>query len=179
MPLYPPATVPQTLFTQTADKTVSNTVTETSIIGTGTGSLTLPANFFTTGKTIRLRVGGIYSTPALSTPSVVIKLKYGSTTIATVTTTGLLAGASALKFEGEAVITCRSTGASGTVMVHGDVEYAIGVAGQIAIDTLNNGGATTTVDTTASSLLDITVTWDSATSTRIVTSTASIFDSLN
>ena len=167
------------IFTQTADKTVTNTVSETTIIGTGVGTLTLPANFFVAGKTIRLRIGGIYSTPALSTPSVVINIKYGSTVLATVTTTGLLAGASALKFEGEVLITCRTTGATGTVMTHGDIEYSTGVAGTVNIDTLNNGGAATTIDTTASSLLDVTVTWDTATTTRIATSIVTTVEVVN
>ena len=34
------------IFVSTADGSVLNTATETSIIGTGVGSLTLPANFF-------------------------------------------------------------------------------------------------------------------------------------
>ncbi len=168
------------IFTQTADKTVTNTVTETSIIGTGVGyGLTLPTNFFVAGKTIRLRIGGIYTTPALATPSLVIKVKYGATVIATVTTTALLSGATNLEFDGEVDITCRTTGATGTVMVHGDIEYATGVVGTIAVDPLNNAGATTTIDTTASSLLDVTITWDSATSTRSATSTVATVEVLN
>lgn len=167
------------VFTQTADKTVTNTVTETSIIGSGVGTMTIPANYFQIGKTLRLRVGGIYSTPIASTPSVLIKVKLSATTIATVTTTGLLSGASNLEFDGEVAITCRSTGASGTVMVHGDIEYATGVGGTISVDPLNNVGATTVIDTTASKLLDVTVTWDTNTTTRIIKSTIALLESLN
>lgn len=170
---------PGVIFTQTADQTVTNTVTETTILGTGVGTKTLPANFFAVGKTIRLRVGGVYSTPALATPSLIIKVKYGATVIATVTTTALLSGATNLEFDGEILITCRTTGASGTVMVHGDVEYATGVAGTISVDPLNNAGATTTIDTTASNALDVTVQWDTATSTRIAKSTVSAIEILN
>lgn len=168
-----------TIFTQTADKVVSNTTSETSIIGTGVGSLTLPANFFVAGKTIRIRIGGIYSTPAIATPSLLIKVKYGSTVLASVTTTGLLSGASKLEFDGEVAITCRSTGSSGTVSIHGDVEYATGVGGTISVDPLNNAGGSATINTTTSNLLDITVTWDTATNTRNVTSTVSIVERLN
>lgn len=167
------------IFTQTADKTVTNTTTETSIIGTGVGTMTLPANLLVAGKTIRLRIGGVYSTPIASTPSLVIKVKFASTVIATVTTSGLLSGATTLEFDGEVLITCRTTGASGTVMVHGDIEYATGVGGTISVDSLNNAGATTTVDTTASSLLDVTVIWDTATSTRIAKSTITTVEILN
>jgi hypothetical protein len=175
--------LPGVLFTQTADKTVTNTTSETSIVGTGVGSLatdmTLPANFFIAGKTIRLRIGGVYSTPAATIPSVLIKVKYGSTVVATVTTTALLAGATSLEFDGEILITCRSTGGSGAVMVHGDIEYATGVGGTISVDPLNNGGATTTIDTTAASLIDVTVTWDAASVTRIVKSTITTMEVLN
>lgn len=168
-----------TIFTQTADKTVTNTVTETSIVGTGIGTLTLPANFFVAGKTIRFRIGGIYSTPSLATPSVLIKVKYGSTVLASVTTSSLLSGATTLEFDGEILVTCRTIGGSGSVAIHGDIEYSTGVAGTIAVDSLNNVGATATIDTTASSLLDVTITWDSATSTRIVKSTISTCEVLN
>lgn len=170
---------PGVIFTQTADQTVTNTVTETTILGTGVGTKTLPANFFVAGKTIRLRVGGIYSTPALATPSLIIKVKYGSTVVATVTTTALLSGATNLAFDGEVLITCRTTGGSGTVMVHGDIEYATGVAGTIAVDPLNNAGATTTIDTTASNALDVTVQWDTNTTSRIAKSTVCTIEVLN
>lgn len=170
------------LFTQTADKTVTNTVTETSIIGTGVGSLatamTLPANFFVAGKAIRVRIGGIYSTP-IGVASLIIKVKYGATTIATITTTSLLSAASNLEFDGEVLITCRTTGATGTVVVHGDIEYSTGITGTIAVDPLNNAGAATTIDTTASSLIDVTVQWDTNTTTRIATSTTTTMEVLN
>lgn len=172
-------TLSGTIFTQTADQTVTNTTTETTILGSGVGTKTLPANFFVAGKTIRLRIGGIYSTPAVATPSIIIKVKYGSTTIATVTTSSLLSGASNLEFDGEVLITCRTTGSSGTVMVHGDIEYATGVAGTISVDPLNNAGATTTINTTTSNAIDVTAQWDSATSTRIGKSTISTMEVLN
>lgn len=169
----------KTLFVATADKTVTNTVSETSIIPTGSGSTTLAASYLTVGKALRLRLGGVYSTPALATPAVTIKVKLGSTVLATVTTTSLLSGASSLEFDGEVLITCRSTGASGSVVIHGDIEYATGLGGTIAVDPLNNGGATVTVDTTTSKVLDVTVTWDAATSSRSAKATSCTIEALN
>jgi hypothetical protein len=67
----------QGLYTQTADKTVVNTITPTSLIGTGLGSLSVPANGFAVGDsfigemkgninigtvvdlTIRLQINGV------------------------------------------------------------------------------------------------------------------------
>lgn len=167
------------IFTQTADQTVTNTTTETTALGTGVGTKTLPANFFVPGKTIRLRVGGVYSTPGLSTPSVIVRVKYGSTVLASVTTTSLLSGASALRFDGEVLITCRTTGATGTVITDGDIEYLTGITGTLAVEPLNNSGNTTTIDTTTSNALDVTVQWDSATATRIAKATACFIEVLN
>lgn len=167
------------IFTQTADKTVSNSVAETSIIGSGVGNLTLPSNFFVQGKSIRVRIGGTYSTAIATTPSVLVKVKLGSTVLSSVTTTGLLAGASNLEFDGEALITCRTTGVSGTYVIHGDIEYATGLAGTISVDPLNNAGSTGNIDTTISNLLDVTITWDSATPTRSVKSTITTVEIIN
>lgn len=170
---------PQVLFVQTADKTVTNTVTETSIIGTGVGSLTIASASWAVGKVIRLRIGGVYSTPAsFPSASVTINVKIGSTVIATVTTTSLLSTAANLEFDGEILITCRVTGASGSVVCHGDIEYSTGITGTIAVDPLNNAGAATTVDISASRLIDVTATWDVATTTRIAKSTSCIAESL-
>lgn len=166
------------VFTQTADKSVTNTVTETSAVGTGVGTVTLPANTLIAGKTFRIRIGGVFSTPAASTPSVVIKVKYGSVTVATVTTTLMPASASNLWVDAEVFITCRTTGASGTVMTHGTVRYATG-SGTIAVDPLTNAGATTTVNTTTANALDVSVQWDTATSTRIWKTTVAVVEVLN
>lgn len=169
------------LYTQNVSTTVTNTVTETTILGAGLGyGRTLPANFFNvTGKTVRLRIGGIYSTPAASTPSLIIKIKYGSVVVATITTSGLLAGAINLRFDGEIFLTCQSTGATGTLVSHGDIQYAAGLAGQVLFDPLNNAGAAATINTTTANLLDITVQWDAATATRSATSTVAVLEVLN
>ncbi len=166
------------IFTQTADQTVTNTTTETTLLGTGVGTKTLPSNFFTIGKTIRLRVGGVYSTP-ITGATATIRVKYGSTTLATIATTSLLASASNLEVDGEVLITCRTTGGTGTVITHGDIEYLTGVTGTIAVDPLNNAGATTTIDTTTTNALDVTIQWDTADAAKIAKSTACFIEVLN
>jgi hypothetical protein len=172
-------TISTVLFVQTADQTVTNTVSETTILGSGVGSLTLPANFLVAGKMLRVRIAGIYSTPSLVTPSILVKIKFGSTVLASVTTTSLLSGASSLRFSGEALITCRTIGSSGSVMVHGEIGYSTGVLGTIALDALNNNGVAVTVNTTSSNTLDVSVTWDAATTTRIAKSIVTVFEALN
>jgi len=165
-----------TLFTQTADKTVSNTTTQTSILGTGVGITTLPSGFLIAGRTIRLKVSGLYSTVAIP-GNVIVRLKLGSTTIASATTSGFVTGASSDYFDFETTITCRTTGGSGTVMSNGIVSYA-GASGPV-FDAVNNGGSTATVATNTSQALGVTVEWDTADAGKIIKTTTCIIEVLN
>jgi hypothetical protein len=167
------------IFTQTSDKTISNTTTETTMFDGGVGTLTLPANFFVVGKTLRLRIGAVYTTPGAGTPSLVIKIKYGSTVLASVTTSNLDKGVTNKFIVVDTLITCRSTGSSGTVISHGTVLYYNGSVAATIGDDLSNGGSTATINTTTSNAMDITATWDSATSTRSLKTTIATVEVLN
>jgi hypothetical protein len=48
------------LYSQTSIKTVVNTNVETSLIGTGVGSLSVPANYFQNGYSFLYKTGGIF-----------------------------------------------------------------------------------------------------------------------
>ncbi len=69
------------LFSQTSNVTVANTTTETSLLGTGIGSATLPANFAVAGRAIRVRSYGYISNTATTTSK--LKIKLGNETIIT------------------------------------------------------------------------------------------------
>lgn len=168
-----------TAYIATASATVTNTASETSIVGTGLGSMTIPANTLTAGKVFRIKISGVYSTPAITAGSVVVKIKLGSTVIATGTASSLLVSASSASFSGMGIITCRTSGSGGTVVTDGALAYSVGNnLGNFSLD-LNNAGATTTVNTTISQLLDVTVTWDSGSTSKIITSTTCIVEALN
>lgn len=159
-----------TLYSSSATTTVTNTVTETSAIGsTGVGSKTLPVNFFNTaGKTLRISGSGIYSAAAVAPGNLTIKIKAGSTILATATLGALLSGASSLGYQFEAEIVCRTAGSSGTVMTSGSIDYATTSTGTRSFGDLNNGGATSTIDTTATQVIDVTVTWQTASTSNII-----------
>lgn len=53
------------LFSQFATQTVVNTTTITSLIGAGVGSLSVPANFFTTGMSFLYKTGGTFRNSSL------------------------------------------------------------------------------------------------------------------
>lgn len=182
MPLFPPpvtGVLPSTLFTSTTTQTVAATTAETTIIGSGSGSLTLPANYLTVGKTIRFSIRGLYSAPAISVGTITIRIKLGSTTLASGTASSLVALASNLGFDGECVITCRSIGASGSVIIMGGVTYGVGANLSPFVTPVNNGTSTSTVDTTSALTFTCTVQWSNNTVGNSVSSLNCLLEGLN
>lgn len=165
---------PGVLFTQTADASVTTTTTETTILGTGVGTKTLPANFWTVGKTVRITV--TYSD--IDTDAVpgtwTVRGKFGSTTVVSHAGTPTAAqsnGAGDVIIE----ITCRSTGASGTLS-----GYVKSVYGYTGVSTfIGSTNPTTTVDTTASGALDVTIQFGNANAGNNLKSIISSIEVLN
>jgi hypothetical protein len=162
------------IFTQTNTVTVSGTVAETSLIGTGIGSVTLPANFWAVGKTVRVKMLGIHTMPGGS-PTMQIKLKLGAVTLGDTTALVDKNDTNTLQ-EFEALITCRTTGATGTVMCNGRMLHHEGTS-DVSMWPFENT-TTSTIDTTASAALDLTVQVSTATGTSI-SSTNLIIEVLN
>lgn len=153
-------------FTQTASVTVANTVTETTLTGSGVGTLTIPANTLVAGGTYRIRADGYIAD--LVTPTLDLKLKLGSTAIDDTSATALvtLTGTSQWTYTGN--FTCRTTGGSGTVQTQGLFAYFNGTT-PLVLNSPNT--ATTTIDTTASQALTLTVTWGTASASNTITCT--------
>lgn len=147
-----------TTFTQTASVTVANTTTETSLFSTGQGSLTLPINTLTTGKRVRWTLMGVISDTG--TPTLNMRIKVGGSTIASTGAVALAGTVSNRAWRLQFELTCRSVGASGTVIGQGSFWYDnstnLGTTEGIAMT------ATATVDTTAQLTLDATAEWGTA-----------------
>lgn len=148
-------------FIGTADKDVTNTTTETTMIPTGVGAMP-NGNTLVAGKTWRVLIQGKWS---LATGALTVRVKIGSTTILTLAVDPL-AETDAL-MEVEATLTCRSVGASGTVAAVGKFLWNDQNANFIGDPRLLGmhkafTSSTATVDTTASGLLDVTAQWASA-----------------
>lgn len=73
------------IFSQTANRTITNTAAETSLLGAGVGSNLIKANSLTVGKRIRIHGEGIYSTPLVGS-SLTIRVKLGGVVVASVVT---------------------------------------------------------------------------------------------
>ena len=151
------------LFTQTANKTIADTVTETTLFGTGVGTLTLPVVFFVAGKTIRVTIRGFYSEGTASNGTFNVKL--GSVSICTTGAFAIAGAATNVGWVASVDITCRSTGASGTV--HGQGMYLYSTNGQQPIQNT----AVATVDTTGTLTLDVMWTWSVNNANNTITST--------
>lgn len=142
------------IYSSYASVTVSNTLTETTLLGgSAIGTLTLPANFWTVGKTIKITAFGIHTTPGGS-PTIQNKLKLGAVTVGD---TGALVDKNDTNTEHDfiALITCRTTGATGTVYCVGRFLHHESTSGCDMFPFENT--ATSTVDTTAAMAIDLTV----------------------
>lgn len=169
--------LPASVFVASSSQTITNTTTETSAFSAGFGSKNLYSDWFKVGNTLRVTGYGVYSTPAVVGGTVTIRVKLGSTTIASVATSALLVGASSAAFHFEVMITIRAIGVSGSVVCGGAVDYEVASAGRL-FDNIDNDGIATTVDTTGSPDLDITAQWDTQAVTKIITVTVATVEML-
>ena len=141
------------LFSQTADgPSVGNTLVETSIVGTGVGSLTVPANFFKVGDSFHAKIGGLISTQP--NHEITIRAKSGSTVLET---TGIiiLELATNQPWELELDFTIRSIGATGEIKTNGNFVYNRDT--NVYVGTVL--GDVEVLDTTVPNTLDITAEW--------------------
>lgn len=156
------------LFAKTATATVANTGTETTILSTGIGSKTLPEHYLLIGKSLFFIVQGIFSTDAVP-GTLQLKVKLGSTTILDTGAQTPTASLVNRYFEISGIITCRTTGSSGTVFGQGLFLHSISATDIMGWDMENT--ATTTIDTTASLVFDITADWQTADTDNTISGT--------
>ena len=144
------------LYAQTVQSsTITNTTTETSIVGTGVGSLSVPADTFIVGDSYHAKIGGVLS--AQNGDDITIKIKTGSTILAT-TGTITLEAVTTLGWECELDFTVAAIGATGSMCTNGNFAYnrnTGSLEGYVFQDV-------ETFDTTISNTLDITAEWGQA-----------------
>ena len=144
------------LYAQTVvSATLTNTTTETSIVGTGVGSLTIPANHFVVGDSYHAKIGGEIS--AQNGDDITIRIKSGATILAT-TGTIALSPTTGLGWECEIDFTIAAIGVTGSICTNGNFAY-----------TRNTGGLEGYVfqdvevfNSTVANTLDITAEWGQA-----------------
>lgn len=144
------------LYAQTVQSaTVTNTTTETGIIGTGVGGLTVAPNTFRVGDSYHGKIGGVISNQ--NNDTIWIRIKTGSTILAS-TGSITLSTATTQGWECELDFTIATIGASGTICTNGNFAYnrnTGSLEGFVFQDV-------EVIDTTISNTLDITVEWGQA-----------------
>ena len=145
------------LYAQTIVSATINTVGEQSVVGTGVGGLSIPANTFVVGDSYHGKIGGlINATGGGGRSEITINIKAGSTILAT---TGVfdLDTATNEGWECELDFTIASIGAVGSICTNGNFAYTKdgnrAVYGYIFQDVQP-------IDTTISNTLDVTVEWN-------------------
>ena len=166
------------VFTSTASATVANTTTETTLIGSGVGSLTLATNRLAAGKTLRIRARGYWGTDAAVAGTMRWRVKLGSTTVLD---TGAITPAIAITnlfWQLDAEIVCRTTGGSGTVFAQGYTDrQEVAEAALLAVTMVNT--ATTTINTTVTQAIDVTFEWGTADAENTITCSNVTIEILN
>ncbi|BDU72385.1 hypothetical protein [Mesoterricola silvestris] len=146
------------IWTKTSATTLASFTTAATLIGavgTGVGTLTLPANFLTVGRTIRIRMKGVYG-DTTTAPTLNFTITLGGVTVVTSTAiTMTTASMTNRPWELDVDIVCRATGTTATVIGSGFVRGA-NTAAVMALWPLV-ATAAVNVDTTASAVLGVTV----------------------
>lgn len=135
------------LFAQTADATLANSTTVSSLLGAGSGSATLPAGLLATGKMIRLRARGTFNSAA-APGTINLQVFLGSTRVALTSAITLAASQAGRYWDAEFDLTCRSAGVTGSVYGSGKSIFSTTVA-------IASGPAATPLDTTGALPLDL------------------------
>lgn len=169
--------VPGVLATGTTSVTQGTKNTTATVLGTAAGTgLFLGTGTFGVGRTVRLRVYGTATTTATSPAAITFLCKLGTTTVATTVAYTPASAATNVRWTAEVVITCRTTGTTGTVFAQGRVELLLTTT-PVVLGMANT--TTQTIDTTASQTVDFQVTESNATGTQSVTATNYTLEILN
>ena len=163
---------PNNLATKITNSTVANTTTETTLLGTPVGSYTLPTNFLTIGKTLRFKASGFIST-AGSAGNMTLRFKFGATNICVTPSFTATNNLSQQLWKVDVVVTCRTTGASGTVFGQGRYgRYTVSNGNRVSVAMVNT--ATTTINTTTTNTVNLTVQWGTASASNTITCTNAV-----
>jgi hypothetical protein len=170
------------IFVQTATSTVQNSTTEGSLIGSGTGGLTIPASYIKAGMAIRAKLRGTYQCGS-GVEGVTIKCKFGSTVIASVSISKAT-HSGVCNFDVDYLSTVATAGASGNISLQGTVSIGLDTSDPVTYPQvfyplssyLTNGVDYTTIDWTSSRLIDIRAVWSVANGGNIIKGVNSIVE---
>lgn len=149
---------PSTIYVPTAAQTINTTGDTSCFSATGVGpGLTITGGVPYAGNRFRLRCNGIYTTPLANAAAVTMKVKWGATVVASNTTVALTSSLTNMPFYIEETCTIQSSGASGTMVCSGHIDFAVAALNIALLSTSVFTASASTINTTATSKLDITM----------------------
>ena len=148
------------LFSQTSLQTVANTTTQTTLIGSGIGSLTVPAGYFQNGYSFLYKTGGTFRDSS-NGQLIRFRLLNGGTLF----DTGNLSLSNVNTVRGWN-IECQFTYYGGNIITNFSFSYTDGNNDQFGF---NNQG-TNAINTAIPNTLNFTVQWNSANANNTITS---------
>ena len=148
------------LFVQTASATAVTAASETTILSTGTGSLTIPAAWFTAAGTVMdVRFSGKYSTGA-APGTLQLKLKFGATVVGQTAAFTPIVSVTDGVYSGFVRLVARTVGATGTIFVaDGLLTTGSTITPGETIFSNPTLGTAVTINTTGTNVVDLTATW--------------------
>lgn len=157
--------LPGLMFSQTANGTaVVNTTTQTTLLGTGVGSMTFGANTLVAGEVIVVHGFALLSTLSSSVGSLTFELLNGFTGTSFVTTPS--ASFTSVPIEITATATILTTGSTGTMTC----AYVINYSGTNL--NISAGSGSFAINTTISRTFDLQVAWQNASTSNSIQSVA-------
>lgn len=153
------AYIAHTIYNATSSATINGSSDETCFGSSGLGNQSVPTVGFYAGAKFVIQCGGSYTTGVASVATLTIKIKFGSTAVATFTTLALPSSVTGLAWFVDATCTVRVAGVSGSIVCTRGVSYvttSIGVAplfnplltaSPVSVDL---SGTTTKIDVTGS-----------------------------
>jgi hypothetical protein len=149
-----------TFFSSTTQAGPNNTAAETSLIGTVTGSKTIPANTFTDGATLETIAEGLIQLPAVA-DSLTVREKCGSTILASFSFTPPAGALANSGFQVRLTITAIGSGAGGAFITNGLFEMS-GQTTQTPTIWRAPNASNVAFDFTTACAFDITAQWGAA-----------------
>lgn len=165
------------MFAATETARVTNTTTNSSVLGAGIGRKIVLGGSQIPGGSIWVVVSGTMSTRTPSPGAVEIAYTINGTTFATTASFTPSAGLST-SWKSFMHLTFRSTGTAGTMVGNGYFEYQdpLGIGGDVYISKGMMSTGTFIVNTTVDQTLDLRVVWASAFAANNITASVVTFD---
>ena len=153
---------PTVFYTSTAIGVVSNDAVERSLIGPGSGTLMTSGNYIGVGKTMRVSAAGYYSTQVVPV-TLNLRLRVGGTAGTIVVQTGdqtPIGSMANRAWKINALLTCQTTGATGTMQGHSAFEHmaTVGATGSPTWWEMTST-STVAINTTTDNEIQLTADW--------------------